>query len=76
MLAGTRQATREAYMDVRESIDGLRLAADHAGGLASVLAEYIEEFEDRTGIETDLDAGMKEKDMLAELRTMTAVIGQ
>ena len=57
VLAGTRQATREAYMDVRESIDGLRLAADHAGGLASVLAEYTEEFEDRTGIETDFQAG-------------------
>jgi signal transduction histidine kinase len=40
-------------MDVREAIDGLRLAADHAGGLTSVLAEYVEDFEDRSGIETD-----------------------
>ena len=66
VLAGTRQATREAYMDVRESIDGLRLAADHAGGLASVLAEYTEEFEDRTGIETDFQSGeMDDPAMLA-----------
>jgi signal transduction histidine kinase len=56
VLAGTRQATREAYMDVREAIDGLRLAADHASGLASVLAEYVEDFEDRSGIETDFQA--------------------
>lgn len=56
VLAGTRQATREAYMDVREAIDGLRLAADHASGLASVLAEYVEDFEDRSGIETAFQA--------------------
>jgi signal transduction histidine kinase len=56
VLAGTRQATREAYMDVREAIDGLRLAADHARGLTSVLSEYVEDFEDRSGIETNFEA--------------------
>lgn len=49
-LADTRQAVRDAYMDVRGAIDGLRLAVDHPGGLVAALAEYVADFEKRTGI--------------------------
>jgi len=52
-LTNTRQMTREAYMDVREAIDGLRLACEHPGGLAGALAEYVSDFHDRTDIEAD-----------------------
>ena len=41
--------------------DGLRLAADHAGGLASVLAEYTEEFEARTGIGVLLNTSLNRR---------------
>jgi len=54
-LANTRQTVREAYMDVREAIDGLRLATDHPGGLTAALAEYVADFEHRTGIITHLE---------------------
>jgi signal transduction histidine kinase len=52
-LADTRRMVREAYMDVREAIDGLRLAVGHPGGLAAALAEYVADFQNRTGITTD-----------------------
>ncbi len=55
-LADTRQMTREAYLDVREVIDGLRLAVDHPGGLVEALAEYIADFQDRTGISARFQA--------------------
>ncbi len=54
-LANTRQTVREAYMDVREAIDGLRLATDHPGGLTAALTEYVADFEHRTGIITHLE---------------------
>lgn len=54
LLAAARQAVREAYLDVREAIDGLRLAVDHPGGLASALADYVEEFRQRTGLAVEL----------------------
>jgi len=52
-----RRMVREAYTDIREAIDGLRLDVDHTGGLASALDEYIIDFEQRTGIKTLLDFG-------------------
>ncbi len=55
-LTDSRQAVREAYMDVREAIDGLRLAVDHPGGLVAALAEYVADFEKRTGIVTHFQA--------------------
>lgn len=54
LIDAARQAVREAYKDVRETIDGLRLAVDHSGGLASVLTEYVEEFRQRTGLAVEL----------------------
>jgi signal transduction histidine kinase len=54
-IALGQRMVREAYMDAREAIDGLRLVVDHSGGLASALAEYIADFERRTGIEATLE---------------------
>ena len=52
-LASIRQMARDVYMDVREAIDGLRLAGEHPDGFAGALAEYVKDFHDRTGIQTD-----------------------
>ncbi len=49
-LAEARRMVREAYLDVREAIDGLRLAVDHPGGLPAALQEYLADFSARTGI--------------------------
>jgi signal transduction histidine kinase len=54
-LALGRRMVRDAYMDVREAIDGLRLTVDHLGGLPGALQEYVADFEIRTGIETSLE---------------------
>jgi len=67
-LADTRQAVRDAYMDVREAIDGLRLAVDHPGGLAAALAEHVANFEKRTGITAHFQADQ-------ELRPLPAQTG-
>ncbi len=50
-----RQMVGEAYMDVREAIDGLRLQNDQTSGLATVLQEYADDFKDRTGIQVTLE---------------------
>lgn len=49
-LDDARKAVRATYMDVREAIDGLRLAVDHPRGLIGALTEYVDDFEKRTGI--------------------------
>lgn len=49
-LADARQIVRETYLDVREAIEGLRLAVEHPGGLVAALQEYTAEFTDRSGI--------------------------
>jgi signal transduction histidine kinase len=54
-LAFGRRMVREAYMDVREAIDGLRLVVDHPGGLAAALQEYAADFQARTEIETAVE---------------------
>ncbi|HHJ06727.1 MAG TPA: GAF domain-containing sensor histidine kinase [Anaerolineae bacterium] len=52
-LSNIRQLAREVYMDVREAIDGLRLAGEHSDGLAGALTEYVKDFHNRTGIQAD-----------------------
>ncbi len=49
-LEEIRQGLREAYLDVREAIDGLRLNLDHPEGLVGALREYIAGFQARTGL--------------------------
>jgi len=56
-LAEARRTVREAYLDVREAIDGLRLAVDHPGGLAEALREYVADFAARTGLAAEFEAG-------------------
>jgi signal transduction histidine kinase len=51
-LSEARRTVREAYLDAREAIDGLRLAVDHPGGLPAALREYLDDFSTRTGIVT------------------------
>ncbi len=50
------QVIRASYLDVREAIDGLRLAVDHPGGLTAALAEFVADFGERTGHETHFEA--------------------
>ena len=54
-LGTGRNMVREAYLDAREAIDGLRLQSEPPGDLATVLPEYVTDFEDRTGIEATLE---------------------
>lgn len=54
-LAEARRMVREAYLDVREAIDGLRLAVDHPGGLPVTLQQYLADFSVRTGIVTEFE---------------------
>lgn len=60
-LEDIRAALRDAYQDVREAIDGLRVEINHPQGLAGALSEYVKDFERRTGIrvlvESDTRAG-------------------
>lgn len=65
-LASSRRMVREAYMNVREAIDGLRLQSEHEGGMAAALQEYIADFEDRTGIGTSLEIGTESVSFSAE----------
>ena len=58
-LAELRQVIAEAYLDVRESIDGLRLAAERPGQLAEALRAHLEDFARRTGLVVD-DAGIQD----------------
>ena len=51
-----RHMVRDAYLDVREAIDGLRLPSDHSGDLNSALAECVAEFEGRSGIRATVEA--------------------
>ncbi len=57
-LVDIRAALRDAYQDVREAIDGLRLRIDHPEGLGGTLAEYAREFEARTGIHVRLNSNV------------------
>ncbi|MFN8475650.1 MAG: GAF domain-containing protein [Anaerolineae bacterium] len=51
-----RESIRAAYVDAREAIDGLRLAAEHPEQVAARLADYVAHFRQQTGIETTFAA--------------------
>ncbi len=53
-LALLQQVVDEAYLDVREAIDGLRLPLDESTSFADALREYARRFVARTGITVDL----------------------
>ncbi len=52
-FAEFRQVIGEAYLDVREAIDGLRLAVEKSGGLAEALQAHLRDFARRTGLEVE-----------------------
>ncbi|MFQ5857091.1 MAG: GAF domain-containing protein, partial [Anaerolineae bacterium] len=52
-LTDLREAIAEAYLDVREAIDGLRRAVDQPGGLMEALQAQLEDFARRTGLTVD-----------------------
>src|SRR4029079_15623057 len=54
-LRELQQAARQAYGDVRESILGLRTLPGSNRSLDVVLAEFLEQWEQQSGIRTKLD---------------------
>ncbi len=54
-LGEARRTVREVYLDVREAIDGLRLATDQPGGLPAALREYLSDFSKRTNIAAEFE---------------------
>lgn len=52
-LAALRHDVAEAYLDVREAIDGLRLPIDQPGGVARALQELVDGFAERTGLQAE-----------------------
>ncbi|HSN73531.1 MAG TPA: GAF domain-containing protein [Anaerolineae bacterium] len=52
-LKELRQVIAEAYLDLRETIDGLRLTVDQPGGFAGALHAHVEDFTRRSGLPVD-----------------------
>jgi nitrate/nitrite-specific signal transduction histidine kinase len=48
------QAAREAYNDVREGILGLRTASELQQGFIGAISDFIERWQDQTGLQVDL----------------------
>lgn len=48
-----RQVIAEAYLDLRETIDGLRLTLDQPGGFSGALQAHVEDFTRRSGLPVD-----------------------
>ncbi len=66
-LSEIRAALRDAYQDVREAIDGLRMPVEHPGGLAGSLAEYARDFEERTGIRVKVESSLEPEEIPPEI---------
>jgi nitrate/nitrite-specific signal transduction histidine kinase len=52
-LKELRQVIAEAYLDLRETIDGLRLTVDQPGGFFGALQAHVEDFTRRSGLPVD-----------------------
>ena len=52
-LKELRRVIADAYLDVRETIDGLRLTVDQPGGFVGALQTHVEDFARRTGLAVD-----------------------
>ncbi|MEA3337074.1 MAG: GAF domain-containing sensor histidine kinase [Chloroflexota bacterium] len=52
-LVALRQVIAEAYLEVRESIDGLRLTVDQPGGFVGALQAHAAEFARRSDLQVD-----------------------
>jgi nitrate/nitrite-specific signal transduction histidine kinase len=49
------KAAREAYSDVREGILGLRTASELEQGVIGAISDFIERWQDQTGLQVDLE---------------------
>jgi nitrate/nitrite-specific signal transduction histidine kinase len=52
-LKELRQVIAVAYLDLRETIDGLRLTVDRPGGFSGALQAHVEDFTRRSGLAVD-----------------------
>ena len=52
-LKELRQVIAEAYLDLRETIDGLRLTVDQPAGFFGALQAHVEDFTRRSGLPVD-----------------------
>ena len=52
-LQELRRVIADAYLDVRETIDGLRLTVDQPGGFVGALQTHVDDFTRRTGLPVD-----------------------
>ncbi len=52
-LKELRRVIAEAYLDLRETIDGLRLTVDQPGGFSGALQAHVEDFTRRSGLAVD-----------------------
>jgi signal transduction histidine kinase len=52
-LKELRQVIAEAYLDLRETIDGLRLTVDQPGGFSGALQAHVADFTRRSGLAVD-----------------------
>jgi signal transduction histidine kinase len=52
-LQDLRRVIAEAYLDVRETIDGLRLTVDQPGGFRGALQMHVDDFTRRSGLPVD-----------------------
>ena len=55
-LKDLRHVIAQAYLDLRETIDGLRLTVDQPGGFLHALQTHIEDFTRRFGLPVDYSA--------------------
>lgn len=76
-VAGLREAAREVYGDVRESILGLRVASGGPGALMRRLREYAKQFSEMNGMSLTLNLFDEEMplglDATAEIQAMRIV---
>jgi nitrate/nitrite-specific signal transduction histidine kinase len=66
-LKELRQVIAEAYLDLRETIDGLRLTVDQPGGFSGALHAHVEDFTRRSGLAVDCSCVDAPPDLPPEL---------
>ena len=72
------EAAREAYADVRENILGLRTAVDPEGGFLDALRQYLERWQEQSGVRAELtvtagEAAIRALPPTAELQLLRIV---
>lgn len=75
-VAALRRAVADAYADVREATEGLRLAVDQPGGLPEALRDYVDDFARRTGLAVECAASNVSATLPAEVAVQLLRIAQ